>query len=369
MTGRILDGRYELVDLLGSGGMGEVWRCRDRRIGRDVAVKVLLDVRMADDSAARFEREARVAGGLASPSIVAVYDYGQGRLDGRPVPYLVMELVDGQSLDQVVAQELAASRILDVKRALRWTEQVCAALEVAHGIGVVHRDIKPANVMTTRDGSVKVLDFGIARFVGENQSLSNLTASGVVLGTAGYMSPEQAEGRALDHRTDLYSLGCLLYFLLTGRPPFEAESFMGVAYKHVTAAPEPPSAYRRGLHPAIDTLVLDLLAKKPDERPGSAAVVRSRLLDISQLIERSAPATETAQVPVPLTQAAPTLTSIPVPETVGPKPTPASPAAPTRFLARPARNATTAQILVITIVIVLLIAAAALFILSMPTGG
>ena len=194
MTDRILDARYQLIELLGSGGMGEVWRCHDPRIGRDVAVKVLLDVRVTDESLARFDREARVAGSLASPFIVSVHDYGHGALDGRVVPYLVMQLVDGETLDQVMARELAMSRIPDVGRALRWTDQVCAALEVAHRVGVVHRDVKPGNVMTDRGGAAKVLDFGIARFVGEAQSRAGLTASGVVLGTAGYMSPEQGRG-------------------------------------------------------------------------------------------------------------------------------------------------------------------------------
>ena len=363
MADRILDGRYRLLDLLGSGGMGQVWRCRDLRIERDVAVKVLLDVRMADDSPARFEREARVAGALVSPAIVSVYDYGHGALDGRLIPYLVMEVVDGQSLDQVVAGESAASRVLDVELALRWTEQVCAALQAAHAMGVVHRDIKPANVMTTSDGSVKVLDFGIARFVGENQSRANLTASGIVLGTAGYMSPEQVEGRALDHRTDLYSLGCLLYFLLTGKPPFEAESFMGVAYQHVTATPEPPSTHRRGLHPAIDALVLDLLAKKPEERPADATAVGSRLADIRRLADISQPTATDRRSDISILPYQPA----PVTETAIPVPTRRS--APTRFLLRPARHATGAQILAITIVTGLVIAAATLFILSMPTGG
>ena len=362
MTDRILDARYQLIELLGSGGMGEVWRCHDPRIGRDVAVKVLLDVRVTDESLARFDREARVAGSLASPFIVSVHDYGHGALDGRVVPYLVMQLVDGETLDQVMARELAMSRIPDVGRALRWTDQVCAALEVAHRVGVVHRDVKPGNVMTDRGGAAKVLDFGIARFVGEAQSRAGLTASGVVLGTAGYMSPEHAEGRALDHRTDLYSVGCLLYFLLTGRPPFEAESFMGVAYKHVTAPPERPSAYRPGLDPAIDALVLELLAKKPDERPADAAVVRSRLAHVERTMERPMPGIVTvpATAPIATTQ---TAARVPAP--------PHSPVsdAPTRFLPRPARHATRTQILLVMVVTGLLIAAATVFILNMGTGS
>jgi serine/threonine protein kinase len=369
MAERILDGRYRLVDLLGAGGMGEVWRCHDSRIGREVAVKVLLDVRVTDESLARFEREARVAGRLASPSIVAVYDYGHGELDGRPVPYLVMELLAGETLDQVVARELAASRVLDVGRALRWADQVCAALEVAHRVGVVHRDIKPGNVMTAHDGSAKVLDFGIARFVGELQSRVGLTASGVVLGTAGYMSPEQAEGRALDHRTDLYSVGCLLYFLLTGRPPFEAESFMGVAYKHVTAAPEPPSAHRRGLHPAVDALVLDLLKKEPGERPADATAVRGRVADAERTMERSAAVAVTVSagavtVPTPVAATRPSA-GAPTPTL----PRSVRPDTPTRYLPRPARHATRAQIFLVTVVTGLLIAAATLFILNMGTGS
>ncbi|NUP46749.1 MAG: serine/threonine protein kinase [Catenulispora sp.] len=383
MADRVLDGRYRLVELLGAGGMGEVWRCHDPRIGREVAVKVLLDVRVTAESLARFELEARVAGSLTSPSIVSVYDYGHGDLDGRPVPYLVMELVAGETLDQVVARELAASRLPDARRALRWTDQVCTALEVAHGVGVVHRDIKPGNVMTTRDGSATVLDFGIARFVGEAQSRAALTAAGVVLGTAGYMSPEQAEGRALDHRTDLYSVGCLLYFLLTGRPPFEAESFMGVAYKHVNADPEPPSRYRRGLPPALDALVLDLLAKEPGSRPADAAAVRRRLAEVRVLMERSGTAdtvgggadvgADTSGGGVGVAAAPPAAVTETAASVAGPTAEPAltpparSPRrdAPTRFLLRPARHATRMQILAITTVTTLLIAAATVFILTM----
>lgn len=184
---------------------------------------------------------------------------------------------------------------------------------------------------------------------------------GVVLGTAGYMSPEQAEGRVLDHRTDLYSVGCLLYFLLTGRPPFEAESFMGVAYKHVTATPERPSAYRSGLDPAIDALVLELLAKKPDERPADAAVVRSRLARIDRTMERPMPGTVTVPATAPI---ATTRTAAPV---FAPSRSPAVDA-PTRFLVRPARHATRTQIFLVMVVTGLLIAAATAFILNMGVG-
>jgi len=271
LTGLVLDGRYLLQERLGAGGMGEVWRCRDQRIGRDVAVKLLLDLRMSDEAVARFEREARVAGGLSSPLIVTLYDYGHGDLNGRDVPYLVMELLQGRTLAAIRNDERNSRSVLT------WGAQVCAALEVAHRAGVVHRDIKPSNVMVTDDGGLKVLDFGIARVVEESATHGGLTAEGTVMGTAEFMSPEQAAGKPADARSDLYSFGCLLYFLVTARPPFVTESFLGTVQLQLNGTPEPPSRHRPGLPPELDQLVLALLAKDPAARPPGAQVVREAL--------------------------------------------------------------------------------------------
>ncbi|MFD0632974.1 serine/threonine-protein kinase [Catenulispora yoronensis] len=271
LTGLVLDGRYLLQERLGAGGMGEVWRCRDQRIGRDVAVKLLLDVRLNTEMEARFEREARVAGNLSSSLIVTLHDYGHGDLDGRDVPYLVMELLQGRTLAQIRNDERNSRRVLS------WGAQVCAALEAAHRAGVVHRDIKPSNVMITDDGALKVLDFGIARVIEDGHTRGGLTADGTVIGTADYMSPEQAAGQPTDARSDLYSFGCLLYFLVTARPPFVADSFFGMLQKQLNETPAPPSSYRPGLPPELDSLILALLAKDPAARPPGAKVVREAL--------------------------------------------------------------------------------------------
>lgn len=213
MRGITLAGRYRLVGLLGAGGMGEVWRAVDERLGRQVAVKIL--IRSEDEGLVlRLDSEARAAASLCDPHVVAVHDLGEAVVAGCRVVYLVMELVEGQSLGQVLADGLPA-----VADAVAWGEQICHGLQAAHTAGVVHRDIKPGNVLLAADGRVKVCDFGIARradAVGHA-----LTGTGVVIGTPSYMSPEQARGDAeIGSGSDLYSLGCLLYELLTGAPPF-----------------------------------------------------------------------------------------------------------------------------------------------------
>ncbi|ACU69689.1 serine/threonine protein kinase with WD40 repeats [Catenulispora acidiphila DSM 44928] len=285
MTEATLDGRYRLVRLLGRGGMGEVWQARDARIGRDVAVKIMTAAGLTAEASARFDREARIIGNLSGPSIVTVHDYGHDEYAGETVPYLVMELVAGRTIaDRVRTQGPAAPRT-----ALEWTRQVCEALSVAHQANVVHRDIKPSNVMVTDAGAVKVLDFGIARFVGHEHTDTGLTATGMVIGSVEYMSPEQAQGRELDARSDLYSLGCLLYFALTGRGPFEADTPMGLAVQHVSKTPEAPSLYRPGIPPAVDSLVLALMAKDPQDRPGDAWAVAERIKGL--LAQRPDPTT------------------------------------------------------------------------------
>ncbi|MFE4975166.1 protein kinase [Kitasatospora sp. NPDC056651] len=267
MIGRALNGRYELVGILGVGGMATVWRGVDRVLGRQVAVKVL-NGGLADDPrfAERFSREAQHAAMLVHPRIVMVFDSGVD----QGTPFIVMELVSGRSL----AALLAERQTLPVERAVGIAAAVCEALAVAHAAGLVHRDIKPGNIMITDDGGVKVVDFGIARA----GSSSNLTQTASVLGTAAYLSPEQATASALDGRTDLYAVGCVLTEMLTGATPFTAETPVAIAFKHVSELPPPPSARRPGLPPALDAAVLRLLAKNPAGRPADAAAARAELL-------------------------------------------------------------------------------------------
>ncbi|GAA2707490.1 hypothetical protein GCM10010315_02070 [Streptomyces luteosporeus] len=271
----MLDGRYRLVERIGSGGMGQVWAAFDERMRRDVAVKLLSDSIDATDPVvvARFEREARAAGGLSSPHVVTVHDYGEGDLGGRQTLFLVMERLRGQSLSSVLAKGRP-----DVETALAWGRQICRALEAAHRTGLVHRDIKPANVMVTDEGRIKVLDFGIARFVGETASLTTLTATNSAVGTPAYMSPEQFEGsREIGAASDLYSFGCLLYALLCGEPPFTGASPYALLRQHLDKQPEPPSRRRPGIPRHLDRLVLDLLHKDPKRRPADAREVARRL--------------------------------------------------------------------------------------------
>ena len=262
----VLGGRYVLGEVLGTGGMATVWRARDEVLGREVAVKVLSAQYAADPGfLARFEREARHAAGLSHPRLVTVFDSG---VDGR-TPFIVMELVAGRTLRQVLDQ----AGMLPAAEAVRIAAAVCEALEVAHAAGLVHRDITPANIVLA-GGEVKVLDFGIARAEGG----TGVTGTAVVLGTAAYLSPEQASGRPAGPQADLYSLGCVLFEMLTGAPPFSADSAVGLAYRHVHDDPGPPSARRPGLPARLDQITARLLAKDPAGRPASAAAARAGLL-------------------------------------------------------------------------------------------
>nr|BFE63964.1 hypothetical protein GCM10020063_084900 [Dactylosporangium thailandense] len=261
MAGRLLNGRYELRSVIGRGGMADVWLAVDGRLERPVAVKILHGDGGADPSLPeRFEREAHTAARLSHPSIVAVYDFGVD--DGTP--YLVMELVQGHSL----ADELAAGP-LDPRRAAHIAERVCDALEAAHNAGVVHRDVKPANILISGEGEVKVCDFGIASITDRAQTA--LTAPATVIGTSSYMAPEQVLGEPVDARTDLYALGCVLYTMLTGRPPFIADSPVQTAWQQVHEAAVPVAVLRPGLPPRLAELVGALLAKRAADRPASAA--------------------------------------------------------------------------------------------------
>ena len=266
---RRLGDRYELGEVLGYGGMAEVLRGRDMRLGRDVAVKTLrVDLAREPSFQARFRREAQSAASLNHPSIVAVYDTGESVLDGVAVPYIVMEYVDGRTLRDILKTE----RHIMPTRALEITADVLRALDYSHRNGIIHRDIKPGNVMLTRSGEVKVMDFGIARALA--QSTATVTQTAAVIGTAQYLSPEQARGEQVDPRSDVYSTGCLLYELLTGTPPFTGDSAVSVAYQHVREDPVPPSRVNSDVSPAIDAIVLKAMAKNPMNRYQTAGEMR-----------------------------------------------------------------------------------------------
>ncbi|WP_426564321.1 Stk1 family PASTA domain-containing Ser/Thr kinase [Angustibacter sp. McL0619] len=272
-TPRLLGGRYEVGELLGRGGMADVHLGRDTRLGRSVAIKMLRSD-LARDPAfqARFRREAQSAAALNHPAVVAVYDSGEEPANeggGEHTPYIVMEYVEGRTL-----RELAGSgQRMDWREALRVTSGVLAALAYSHRAGIVHRDIKPANVMLTPTGDIKVMDFGIARAIAD--SSATMTQTQAVIGTAQYLSPEQARGETVDARSDLYSAGCLLFELLTLRPPFVADSPVAVAYQHVSEAAVPPSTFAPDVPEAVDAIVLHALQKDRGSRYQTADEFRA----------------------------------------------------------------------------------------------
>ncbi|MCX5178184.1 Stk1 family PASTA domain-containing Ser/Thr kinase [Streptomyces virginiae] len=267
---RRLGGRYELSHVLGRGGMAEVYLAHDTRLGRTVAVKTLrADLARDPSFQARFRREAQSAASLNHPAIVAVYDTGEDYVDNISIPYIVMEYVDGSTLREL----LHSGRKLLPERTLEMCIGILQALEYSHRAGIVHRDIKPANVMLTRTGQVKVMDFGIARAMGD--SGMTMTQTAAVIGTAQYLSPEQAKGEQVDARSDLYSAGCLLYELLSVRPPFVGDSPVAVAYQHVREEPQPPSNFDPEITPEMDAIVLKALVKDPDYRYQSADEMRA----------------------------------------------------------------------------------------------
>ena len=267
---RLLGGRYELDGVVGRGGMAEVYRARDLRLDRIVAVKTLREDLARDQTfQARFRREAQSAASLNHPSIVAVYDTGEDTSPTSHVPFIVMEYVDGRTIRDLLRDD----RRLLPERALEITDGVLRALDYSHRNGIVHRDIKPGNVMLNRQGEIKVMDFGIARAISDAQATMTQTAQ--VIGTAQYLSPEQARGERVDSRSDLYSVGCLLYELLTGRPPFTGDSPVAIAYQHVRENPIPPSRVDPELPAWADPIVLRAMAKDPGERYQTAAEMRS----------------------------------------------------------------------------------------------
>ncbi|MGI9006721.1 MAG: Stk1 family PASTA domain-containing Ser/Thr kinase [Streptosporangiaceae bacterium] len=267
---RLLGGRYETDGIVGRGGMAEVYRARDLRLDRIVAVKTLREDLARDQTfQARFRREAQSAASLNHPSIVAVYDTGEDNTGMSHVPFIVMEYVDGRTIRDLLRDD----RRLLPERALEITDGVLRALDYSHRAGIVHRDIKPGNVMLNRQGEIKVMDFGIARAVADTQATMTQTAQ--VIGTAQYLSPEQARGERVDARSDLYSVGCLLYELLTGRPPFTGDSPVAIAYQHVRENPVPPSRLDPELPPWADGIVLRAMEKDANDRYQSAADMRS----------------------------------------------------------------------------------------------
>ena len=269
---RLLGGRYELDGVVGRGGMAEVYRARDIRLDRIVAIKTLrADLARDQIFQARFRREAQSAASLNHPSIVAVYDTGEDMATGLPVPYIVMEYVDGRTVRDLLQE---GHRLLP-ERSLEIIDGVLRALDYSHQAGIVHRDIKPGNVMVTRNGDIKVMDFGIARAMSDAQATMTQTAQ--VIGTAQYLSPEQARGERVDSRSDLYSTGCLLYELLTGRPPFTGDSPVAIAYQHVRENPVPPSRVDPDVPAWADAIVLKAMAKSPGDRYQTAADMRADL--------------------------------------------------------------------------------------------
>lgn len=261
-------GRYEVIERVGLGGMAEVYRARDELLGREVAVKVLNDKLSGDKSfVERFRREAQAAANLSHPNIVSLYDYGSD----AGANFIVMELIDGRGLEQIIAQEGP----LLPERAAEMASDVARALERAHATGLVHRDIKPSNIMITSYGQTKVTDFGIARAIGDGDQ--TMTQTGMVIGTASYLSPEQAQGNPVDARSDVYALGCVLYEMLTGGPPFKGDTPLSIAYKHVREDAEKPSIMNPDVPAALDAIVMKALAKNPDNRYQTAREMRDDL--------------------------------------------------------------------------------------------
>ena len=274
-TPQHLSDRYEVGEILGFGGMSEVHMARDLRLHRDVAIKVLrADLARDPSFYLRFRREAQNAAALNHPAIVAVYDTGEAETSTGPLPYIVMEYVDGVTLRDIVHGEGP----MPTQRAIEVIADACQALNFSHQHGIIHRDVKPANIMISKTGAVKVMDFGIARALAD--AANPVTQTAAVIGTAQYLSPEQARGVKVDARSDVYSLGCVLYEMLTGEPPFVGDSPVAVAYQHVREDPVPPSERYSGISPELDAVVLKALAKNPDNRYQTAAEMRADLVKV-----------------------------------------------------------------------------------------
>ncbi len=326
MTGqfpKVLAGRYEIREMIGRGGMAEVHLGYDRRLSRIIAIKLLRSDIAGDPTfQARFRREAQSAAALNHPSIVSVYDSGEEQVTTpngavRSVPYIVMEYVEGHT----VREFLGEGEAVPIPEAVEIVTGVLDALEYSHRAGIIHRDIKPGNIMLTSTGAVKVMDFGIARAV--EDSAATVTQTHAVVGTAQYLSPEQARGEVVDARSDLYSTGCLLYELLTGKPPFTGDSAVAIAYQHVREIPRPPSAVAADVPESLDRVVLKALAKNRDDRYQDASHMRADLLAAARGMSVSAPSAESWSAPA-MAAGSPS-----------PAPAPAPPAPPAPPMARP----------------------------------
>ncbi|GHC75608.1 protein kinase domain-containing protein [Streptomyces flavofungini] len=281
-------GRYQLRDLLGEGGMASVHLAYDTVLDRQVAIKTLhTELGREQSFRERFRREAQSVAKLTHTNIVSVFDTGEDDLGGATMPYIVMEYVEGKPLGSVLDAAVHQYGAMPSDQALKITADVLAALEISHEMGLVHRDIKPGNVMMTKRNVVKVMDFGIARAM--QSGVTSMTQTGMVVGTPQYLSPEQALGRGVDARSDLYSVGIMLFQLVTGRLPFEADSPLAIAYAHVQEEPVAPSSINRSLPPAIDAIVARALKKNPNERFPTAEAMRDECLRVAQSFQAAAP--------------------------------------------------------------------------------
>ncbi|MFI1128796.1 protein kinase [Streptomyces althioticus] len=288
-TGRALaGGRYQLRDLLGQGGMASVHLAYDTVLDRQVAIKTLhTELGREQAFRERFRREAQSVAKLTHTNIVSVFDTGEDDVDGMTTPYIVMEYVEGRPLGSVLDEDVRQQGAMPADKALKITADVLAALEISHEMGLVHRDIKPGNVMMTKRGVVKVMDFGIARAM--QSGVTSMTQTGMVVGTPQYLSPEQALGRGVDARSDLYSVGIMLFQLVTGRLPFDADSPLAIAYAHVQEEPPVASSINRSLPPALDALITRALKKNPNERFPSAEAMRGECLRVAQSFQAAPP--------------------------------------------------------------------------------
>ncbi|PKW08893.1 serine/threonine protein kinase [Streptomyces sp. 1222.5] len=281
-------GRYQLRDLLGEGGMASVHLAYDAVLDRQVAIKTLhSELGREQAFRERFRREAQAVAKLTHTNIVSVFDTGEDDLAGMATPYIVMEYVEGRPLGSVLDEDIRQYGAMPADKALKITADVLAALEISHEMGLVHRDIKPGNVMMTKRAVVKVMDFGIARAM--QSGVTSMTQTGMVVGTPQYLSPEQALGRGVDARSDLYSVGIMLFQLVTGRLPFDADSPLAIAYAHVQEEPVAPSSINRTLPPAVDALIARALKKNPNERFPTAEAMRTECLRVAASLQPAAP--------------------------------------------------------------------------------